>query len=217
MEIKTFQELLALLKNAAMALLVVLAIGFVYVRADSIGDMIFELIDRMGSVEIQGVKITFGEKAFALNPDIEKLSPHDRREVIDKLGTLSPDEVDRLLHVTEYDSKQIGVLVGSKDIPDSNKNDIHCDYDKPTVHMRLFAAADQGLAEKSLVELTYGPELTETARRGIKDIETKAGKSSDIGYPSNCYTMILTKSGRDLKSMIVSELKRVFGPNMRAK
>jgi hypothetical protein len=216
MEIRTFQEAVALFRNLVIAVVVITAILFVYMKADEISDMIFGLVDRMGSAEIAGVKITFDEKGFDLNQDIAQLSHDERKKVLKNLKHLTPDEFGRLLHIAGYNSKVVGVIVGSKDIPDSMKDVINCDYDHATAQMRLFAAADQGLFEKKLVELRRSPELIETVRRATKDHKPETGKSPGIGNPSNCYTMTLTPDGSNLKSIIVLELKKAFGPNMRA-
>jgi hypothetical protein len=204
MEIKSLQDILSLIKSVVIALVMVSAILFVYVKANTISNVFFELVERMGSAEIAGVKVTFGEKGFVLNPDIAKLSLDDRLKVVQSLKSLSPDEFNRLLHMTEYDKQHV------------SDEDINCDYDKATAQMRLFSAADQGLSEKHLVEQNHDPKLTTKKRAEVEDIRKKTGKPLDIGSPSDCYQMTLTNTGRDLKSLMVSELTRVFGPNMRA-
>jgi len=72
MEIKSLQDFLSLIKSVVIALVMVSAILFVYVKANTISNVFFELVERMGSAEIAGVKVTFGEKGFVLNPDIAK-------------------------------------------------------------------------------------------------------------------------------------------------
>jgi hypothetical protein len=71
--------------------------------------------------------------------------------------------------------------------------------------MRLFAAADAGLVEKKLVV------RIPTTRVPVVHYNPKDKNAVDIGNPSNCYQMVLTNEGRNLKSVLVSELTRAFG------
>ncbi len=165
-----------------------------------------ELLSNLSEVQVAGVKIGFGQKGFSLNKDIARLSEDDRAKVLRDLHGLSPEEFSRLLHLTEYDIAHV------------SNDDIRCDYDKATAEMRLYSAADHGLKEKGLVEFAIKPELTARVREAAKKIEAKnGGKPLEIGAPSNCYQMTLTDAGRNLKSMIVAELKRAFGPNADGK
>ena len=165
-----------------------------------------EMLSNLSEVQVAGVKIGFGQKGFSLNKDIARLSEDDRAKVLRDLHGLSPEEFSRLLHLTEYDIAHV------------SNDDIRCDYDHATAEMRLYSAADHGLKEKGLVEFAIKPELTARVREAAKKIEAKnGGKPLEIGTPSNCYQMTLTDAGRNLKSMIVAELKRAFGPNADGK
>lgn len=164
-----------------------------------------EMLSQLSEVQVAGVKIGFGQKGFALNKDIARLSEDDKQKVLRDLHGLSPEEFSRLLHLTEYDLQHV------------SDDDIRCDYDHATAEMRLYSAADHGLEEKGLVEFAITPEMTTRVREAAKKIEAKDGKPLEIGVPSNCYQMTLTDAGRNLKSMIVAELKRAFGPNADVK
>lgn len=188
------QDALALVKSVALMLLIiaptVMAAEFAYKNPD----ILFLLLDRVQTLEIGNTKIAFGEKAFALNPDL-KSSRGDQAaqwKIVKRLQGLGPFEVDRLLHLSERDRDHLG------------DDDLHCDYDSANSRMRLYAAADQGLFEKLLVERIPRPDLTRRQR-------DRATTPSENGYPSNCYQMVLTKDGSDLKSVIVSEMTRFFG------
>jgi hypothetical protein len=97
------------------------------------------------------------------------------------------------MHLTEYDKLHLSA------------DDLHCDFDKATSRMRLFSAADAGLVEKKLVE------RIPTTRVPVVHYDPKDKNAVDIGNPSNCYQMVLTDEGRNLKSVLVSELTRAFG------
>ncbi|HEY5138970.1 MAG TPA: hypothetical protein VIJ25_06570 [Methylococcales bacterium] len=165
-----------------------LAVELMYLHPDAIP----ELLERTQSVEVGATKIAFGEMAFSINPDLP-LSLSERQKIHNYVKRLSPNEFDRLMHLTEYDKKHLSV------------DDLHCDFDKATSRMRLFSAADAGLIEKKLVE------RIPTTRVPFVHYDPKDKKAVDIGNPSNCYQMVLTDDGRNLKSVLVSELTRAFG------
>jgi hypothetical protein len=186
------EHILTLMKSAAWMTLIivasVIAIEIFYMNPD----IFVELIERAQTVEVGNTKIVFGQTAFSINPDL-KLGHADQRKMLERLNHISSHEFDRLLHLTEYDEKNI------------SKEDLHCDYDNATSRMRLFAAADQGLFEKALVKRIPRADLTKLKQ------EESARNPLEIGSPSNCYQMVLTDEGRNLKSVVVSELTRAFG------
>jgi hypothetical protein len=185
-------DILAFAKGAALLILSAIAaataVELMYLHPDAITGM----IDRMQTVEIGNTKIAFGDLAYAINPDL-KLSLSQQLKIRDLVKTLSPNEFDRLMHLTEYDKLHL------------SGDDLHCDFDKATSRMRLFSAADAGLTEKKLVE------RISTTRVPIVHYDPKDKNAVDIGNPSNCYQMVLTDEGRNLKSVLVSELTRAFG------
>jgi len=185
-------DILALAKGAALLILssiaAVTAIELMYVHPD----VLISMIDRMQTVEIGATKIAFGDLAYAINPDL-KLTVSQQMRIRDIVKTLSPNEFDRLMHLTEYDKEHL------------SQDDLHCDFDMATSRMRLFAAADAGLVEKGLVE------RIPTTRTPIVHFDPKDKTGINIGNPSNCYQMVLTNEGRNLKSVLVSELTRAFG------
>jgi hypothetical protein len=136
-------------------------------------------------------------------------------DVLHRLFRKTPEMLSNLSEV-----QVAGVKIGFGQKGFSLNKDIArlSEDDTATAEMRLFSAADHGLREKGLVEFAIKPELTARVREAAKKIEAKnGGKPLEIGAPSNCYQMTLTDAGRNLKSMIVAELKRAFGPNAEGK
>lgn len=186
-------DALALAKSAALTFAVAAPTTAAAVFAYENPDAILMLLSKVQTVEVGDVKIAFGEKAFDLNPDLKR-SRSDRVEqwkLVQRINSLGPTEVDRLLHLSEIDKKHLGDA------------DIHCDYDNANSRMRFYAATDQALVEKALVERIARPDLTQK-RRDAGD------GASELGSPRNCYQMVLTKDGSDMKSVIVSEVTRLF-------
>jgi hypothetical protein len=185
-DILSFAKGVCLLTVAAVA--GALAVELMYLHPDTVP----ELLERTQSVEVGTTKIAFGEMAFSINPDLP-MTLSERQRIRSYVKTLSANEFDRLMHLTEYDEKHL------------SEDDLHCDYDKATSRMRLFAAADEGLIEKGLVTRIPSNKLpTVTYNKRDKN-------AVDIGNPSHCYQMVLTNEGRNLKSAMVSELTRAFG------
>lgn len=162
---------------------------FVYKNPDAL----LTLLSRVQTFEVAGVKIAFGEKAFDLNPDLRRSRSgrQEQTKLVQRLAALGPNEVDRLLHLSEIDKDHIGDV------------DLHCDYDRATSRMRFYAATDEALVEKALVERVARPDLTRKKR-------DEAGSASEFGAPHNCYQLVLTKDGSDMKSVIVTEVTRLF-------
>jgi hypothetical protein len=165
-----------------------LAVELMYLHPDTVP----ELLERTQSVEVGTTKIAFGEMAFSINPDLP-MSLNERQRIRNYVKVLSANEFDRLMHLTEYDQKHL------------SEDDLHCDYDRATSRMRLFAAADEGLIEKKLVKRIPSDKLPTV------NYDKRDKNAIDIGSPSHCYQMVLTDDGRNLKSAIVSELTRAFG------
>jgi hypothetical protein len=192
MDTSRFGDILALAKGILLLTASLIggaaAVELMYVHPEAIAI----LVDRMQTVEVGNTKIAFGDMAFAINPDL-KLSLAQQQKIRELAKSLSRNEFERLMHVTEYDKEHL------------SEDDLNCDYDNATSRMRLFAAADAGLIEKQLVE-----RMRTTRLPAIR--YDKIDKNAvDIGNPSNCYQMVLTDEGRNLKSAIVSELTRAFG------
>jgi hypothetical protein len=185
-------DILALAKGAALLILSSIAAGIAVELMYLHPDAIIGVIDRMQTVEIGNTKIAFGDLAYTINPDL-KLSLSQQQRIRDLTKTLSSNEFDRLMHLTEYDKAHL------------SEDDLHCDFDMATSRMRLFAAADAGLIEKKLVE------KIPTTRVPMVHYDPKDKSAVNIGNPSNCYQMVLTDEGRNLKSVLVSELTRAFG------
>lgn len=192
MDTSRFGDILALAKGILLLTVSFItgaaAVELMYLHPEAIAI----LLDRMQTVEVGNTKIAFGDMAFAINPDL-KLSLAQQHRVRELAKSLSRNEFDRLMHVTEYDKEHV------------SEDDLNCDFDKATSRMRLFAAADAGLVEKQLVE------RIRTTRMPAFRYDKNDKNAVDIGNPSNCYQMVLTDEGRNLKSAIVSELTRAFG------
>jgi hypothetical protein len=149
---------------------------------------ILSLLSRVQSLEIGDVKLAFGAKAFDLNPDLKKSRSDrgDQLRLMERVAGLGPNEVDRLLHMSEIGKDRIGDI------------GVSCEYDDADSRMRFFAAADQALVEKALAERVSRADLTDKAR---------AARRSPA---RNCYQLVLTRDGADMKSLIVSEVTRFF-------
>ena len=199
MEIKSLQEILALVKSAVIVLGMAAVIVIAWFERDMIIETLSDLANRTQGVEIAGVKIAFGDKAFVLNPSIEHFSIAEQQKIKKDVYSLGPDEADRLLHITEYDEEHV------------SDDDLNCDYPNADRHMRLVAAADEGLVEKMLAKIIRKNEFTARIRDKNKKLERKNGKPLSIGEANNCYQIILTDAGRNAKSVIVSEVTRAFG------
>jgi hypothetical protein len=185
-------DILALAKGAALLILssiaAATAVELMYLHPD----VLVSMVARMQTVEVGNTKIAFGDRAYAINPDL-KLSVAQQMKIRDLVKTLSPNEFDRLMHLTEYDKAHL------------SEDDLHCDFDMATSRMRLFSAADAGLVEKELVE------KIPASRTPVVHLDPRDKNAVNIGNPSNCYQMALTDEGRNLKSVLVSELTRAFG------
>lgn len=192
MDPKWISELAAAARNVALTFLAIAAIVIAWVEREAIGESFANLTSRMQTAEFSGVKVSFGQRAFAQNDDLKHISVEAKRAVRGVLTDLSAPEVERLLHRAGYPQQYL------------SEKDLHCDYEHATSRMRIFAAADEGLAEKKLVRRIDRPDLT-------KRLREDANAPKDIGEPSHCYQMVLTPLGSDLKSVLVSEVARVFG------
>jgi hypothetical protein len=188
------QAILLLSKSAVLLIFGILVVLLLIKNPDAV----VELAERTQTVEIGNTKIEFGEKAFVLNQDLRKLDIGAQRKIRQLVKSLSSQEADRLLHLPEYDKDHL------------SDADLHCDYDNASSRMRLYAAADQGLIEKSFVERIPRPQLTKGLQEELAKKE-RMNIPSENGHPSNCYQMALTKDGSDVKSVIISELTRAFG------
>lgn len=192
MDPKWISELTVAARNVAITFLAVAAIVIGWTERESIGAAAINLTERMQTAEISGVKVSFGHKAFALNKDLALVSTPQQILIRDQLKNMTAHEVDRLLHRAEYPRDRL------------SDQDLHCDYENATSTMRLYAAADAGLIEKKLIERIPRADLT-------KKLREAAVPASALGGPSSCYQMALTPLGSNLKSVLVSELSRVFG------
>ncbi|PWB82543.1 MAG: hypothetical protein C3F11_11380 [Methylocystaceae bacterium] len=197
MDVKSFQEILAAFKNLLATLGLVLAIGFLVLNAEAIGDGFVALIDRFGRLrgaEIAGVKLDFGEAAIERQvPDelFRHLDSKDKRRIAQDVGKLEPRLVVRLLHV--------GLLANL------------CEFEKPTTGMIDDFGADHHLQDMGLVTLTDNPQTKTQVLADIKQREAAARKKSDIGDPRACYDLTLTDHGRDVKTAVVQVVSASFG------
>jgi hypothetical protein len=151
-------------------------------------DVIDTLLSRVQTLEVGDLKIALGERAFKLNSDLQaKQLGLDAQSRLAKLAAdLGPREVDRLLHLPELAQKAQG------------DSFVHCEFERSTAHMRYYAAIDHGLAERALVAIVSRADLADKRA------------SAEFGRAVECYQMELTEDGADVKSVIVSELSRLF-------
>lgn len=197
MDVKSFQEILAALENLLATLGLILAIGFLILNADAIGDGFVTLIDRFGRLrgaEIAGVKLDFGEAAIERQVPADlfrHLDSKDKRRIAQDVGSLEPRLVVRLLHV--------GLLTNL------------CEFEKPTTGMIDDFGVDHHLQDRGLVTLTDNPQTRNNVFAEIKQREAATRKKSDIGEPRACYDLTLTDHGRNVKTAVVQVVSAGFG------
>ncbi|MBY6240687.1 hypothetical protein [Methylosinus sp. Sm6] len=182
------QSLFSTARNATFPLTLLAAVASAGVFACANPDVVAMLLSRVQTVEVGDVKIALGDQAFKINSDLQvkQLGLEVQSKLTRLAADLGPREVDRLLHLPELDRKAQGDLY------------VHCEFERSTANMRYFSAVDHGLAERALVAIVPRADL--------------AGKreTPDFGRALGCYQMELTEDGADVKSLIVSELSRVF-------
>ena len=119
MDTSRFGDILALAKGILLFTVTFItgaaAVELMYLHPEAIAI----LLDRMQTVEVGNTKIAFGDMAFAINPDL-KLSLAQQHKVRELAKSLSRNEFDRLMHVTEYDKEHV------------SEDDLNCDFDKAT-------------------------------------------------------------------------------------
>lgn len=188
---EALSNLAVAIRNAAITFFVIGLAIVGWTERQNIGAMLVGVMNRMQTAEISGVKLSFGQQAYRLNADLHK-SPGEMIHINETMGSLNAMEIERLLHRPDY---------GKEALSDEDK---HCEFDNATSTMRKFLAADAVLREKGLIEEIDRPDLLEKVRRDPK-------RNKDLGEPHRCYQMALTPLGADVKSVIVSEISRVFG------
>lgn len=108
------------------------------------------------------------------------------------MRSLSATEIERLLHRPDY---------GEEDL---SYKDMHCEYDNAGSKVKKFLAADAALKEKGLVDIIERPAPGLIQRRD-------SSPDKPAAEPHRCYQMALTPLGADVKSVIITEISRVFG------
>lgn len=197
MDIKSFQDLLAAFKSLVTTLGVVFAIGLVIWNADSIGDGLINLGDRLGRLrgaEFAGVKLDFGEAAIEryVPADLFRhLDAKEKRRIAQLVESLEPRMVTRLLHV--------GLLENL------------CEFERPTTGMIDNFGADHHLQERGLVMLMDNPQTKQNVLATIRAHEAATRTRSDIGDPRACYDIALTDRGRNVKTAVVEVVSASFG------
>jgi hypothetical protein len=185
-----------LIKNARDATItaaIMIAVVVGVLNKDDIMASVVAMTNRMQTAEFAGVKISFGEQAYALNPSLSGTTLPQRREIRDVLDKLTAEEVERLLHRTEYPPEKL------------SPEDLNCDYEKATSDMMKYRWADKELSEMKLFRLIEKPEFTDDQHSRLPpDVRAK------LGDPSGCYQIVLTPLGSNVKSVLVTELSRAF-------
>jgi hypothetical protein len=191
MDPRSISELLVAIRNAAITLFVLGLLLIGWTERQNIGAALVGILHRVQTAEISGVKLSFGQQAYRLNADLHK-SPSEMIKINETMSSLNAMEIERLLHRPDY---------GKAALSDS---DLHCEFDNATSTMRKFLAADAVLREKGLIEQIDRPDLLDRLRR-------EPTRDPNLGAPRRCYQMALTPLGADVKSVIISEISRVFG------
>lgn len=188
---EALSNLAVAIRNTAITLFILGLIMVGWSERQNIGAMLVGVMNRMQTAEISGVKLSFGQQAYRLNADLHK-TPGEMIQINETMGALNAMEIERLLHRPDYGKAAL------------SDGDLHCEFDNATSTMRKFMAADAVLREKGLIELIDRPDLLEKLRQG-------SSRNKDLGEPRRCYQMALTPLGADVKSVIISEISRVFG------
>lgn len=188
---EALSNLAVAIRNTAITIFVLGLIVVGWSERQNIGAMLVGVMNRMQTAEISGVKLSFGQQAYRLNADLHK-TPGEMIQINETMGALNAMEIERLLHRPDYGKAAL------------SDEDLHCEFDNATSTMRKFMAADAVLREKGLIELIDRPDLLEKVRR-------RTSRSKELGEPRRCYQMALTPLGADVKSVIISEISRVFG------
>ncbi|HYA81290.1 MAG TPA: hypothetical protein VED87_10205, partial [Methylocystis sp.] len=176
-------------KDALIVLLMVAATVTAFLNKDALVDLLFDLSGRMRTAEVGSVKLSFGEpEAFTLNASLANVPPQDRLIIRESLQKLSGPEVERLLHRAEYDEAHL------------DPEDMHCDYENADQVMQLYRWADSALIEKRLFKRISKPAFTETQRQRLTP-----NTLAKLGAPSDCYQIVLTALGANVKSVLVTE------------
>lgn len=193
MDTKSIADLATAARNVALTALIVGVTIFLFVKSDVIVEIIENMSSRMQSAEVSGMKLSFGsERGYHLNEDIKNVPYEERRTIRAHLKGMTAAEVERLLHRSEYSKSQLSDF------------DAHCDFEMANKKMKTFAAADAGLIEKKLVERVDRRDLTRRLREDLKF-------STELGEASGCYQLALTGLGSNLRSLLISEVARIFG------
>jgi hypothetical protein len=193
MDAEVVSKLIKNAKDAMIIAVITITILVGVLKKDDIALAVVDLTNRMQTAEIAGVKISFGENAYKLNPDLAHVSADQKLGIRGVLDKLASEEIERLLHRTEYGESQLS--------PD----DLNCDYEKANSTMRMYAAADEALFEKNLFQRITKPEFTSGKRDRLPP-----EVSAKLGAPSGCYQVVLTPLGMNVKSVLVTELSRAF-------
>ena len=188
---EALSNLVIAIRNAAITLFVLGLLVVGWSERQSIGATLVGVMNRMQTAEISGVKLSFGQQAYRLNADLHK-SPSEMIQINETMSALNAMEIERLLHRPDYGKAAL------------SESDLHCEFDKATSTMRKFMAADAVLREKGLIEEIDRPDLQDRLRRD-------SSRDTKLGEPRRCYQMALTPLGADVKSLIITEISRVFG------
>ena len=188
---EALSNLVVAIRNAAITFFVLGLLLVGWNERQNIGATLVGIMNRVQTAEISGVKLSFGQQAYRLNADLHK-TPGEMIQINETMSSLNAMEIERLLHRPDY---------GKAALSDS---DLHCEFDNATSTMRKFLAADAVLREKGLIEQIDRPDLLDRLRR-------EPSRDPNLGEPRRCYQMALTPLGADVKSVIISEISRVFG------
>jgi hypothetical protein len=176
-----------------MFLCVFLLIVFIDFR--SICDASQKLLQRASTVtslEVANIKMNFSSdtvSAVFSNLKLDNVDAAQRRQALDLIHDLDPQEFLRLMYVGQLDGL--------------------CEFDHPTSQMRFDVATDYRLSEKRLVTIVESPDIWERTTEFFRQQEA-SGEAPEHGYPRKCYVMLLTPDGYNVKSALVGTFGSAF-------
>jgi hypothetical protein len=130
-----------------------------------------------------------------------------------KVAFRDPKKLDLLLTAAEVDQSKIGrridalsKLTGAhiERLFTIDPTMVNCLYTKPDMRMSVYLTLDYQLQKWDFVR-------TKPAEKALAELLEKAGgKESDIGLPLSCYTMELTDTGYDAKTVLLGIIRAGF-------
>jgi hypothetical protein len=155
-----------------------------------------KLLQRASSVtslEVASIKMNFSpdtvETVFSdlkLDNDVDAAQ---KTRALDLIHDLDPQEFLRLMYVGQLDGL--------------------CEFDHPTTQMRFDVATDHRLSDKQLTKIVDSPDILAQTTQYLKQ-QADRGEVPEHGYPRNCYVMLLTPDGYNVKTALVGTFGSAF-------